>query len=190
MLARHEMAPADGFAPSPFRLTGGRTTVIPRWYQKLVPTRGFAPRSADYRSAALLLSYAGKWRKTEGMLPRPFPARSAFKAVPARWSGSSSKAGCRRWIRTIIAGSKIRSPACWTTRQKKCPRQELHLRPQGSQPCILSAELRGRKSGATARTCTRLPPIPGASIAFYASAANCGMPVTLRPIHVGNVVSC
>ena len=32
MLARHEVAPADGFAPSPFRLTGGRTTVIPRWY--------------------------------------------------------------------------------------------------------------------------------------------------------------
>lgn len=91
------------------------------------------------------MSYAGKWRKTEGMLPRPFPARSAFKAVPARWSGSSSKVGCRRWVRTIIAGSKIRSPACWTTRQKMCPRQELHLRPQGPQPCVLSAELRGRK---------------------------------------------
>ena len=127
---------------------------------------------------------------TEGMLPRPFPARSAFKAVPARWSGSSSKVGCRGWVRTIIAGSKIRSPACWTTRQKMCPRQELHLRPQGPQPCVLSAELRGRKNGATARTCTRLPPIPRARIAFYASAANCDMPVTLRPIHVGNVVSC
>ena len=62
----------------------------------------------------------------------------------ARLSGSSSKVGCRRWVRTIIAGSKIRSPACWTTRQKKCPRQELHLRPQGPQPCVLSAELRGR----------------------------------------------
>lgn len=61
----------------------------------------------------------------------------------ARLSGSSSKVGCRRWIRTIIAGSKIRSPACWTTRQKY-PRQELHLRPQGPQPCVLSAELRGR----------------------------------------------
>ena len=89
------------------------------------------------------MSYAGKWRKTEVMLPRPFPARSAFKAVPARLSGSSSKVGCRGWVRTIIAGSKIRSPACWTTRQKY-PRQELHLRPQGSQPCVLSAELRGR----------------------------------------------
>ena len=91
------------------------------------------------------MSYAGKWRKTEGMLLRPFPVRSAFKAVPALWSGSSSKVGCRRWVRTIIAGSKIRSPACWTTRQKMCPRQELHLRPQGPQPCVLSAELRGRK---------------------------------------------
>ena len=48
----------------------------------------------------------------------------------------------------------------------------------------------GDEIGATARTCTRLPPIPRARIAFYASAANCGMPVTLRPIHVGNVVSC
>ena len=27
-----KLALADGFAPSPFRLTGGRTTVIPRWY--------------------------------------------------------------------------------------------------------------------------------------------------------------
>ena len=53
--------------------------------------------------------------------------------------------------------------------------------------CLLNY---GDENGATARTCTRLPPIPGASIAFYASAANCGMPVTLRPIHVGNVVSC
>ena len=31
------------------------------------------------------------WRKMEGMLPRPLPARSVFETVPARLSGSSSK---------------------------------------------------------------------------------------------------
>ena len=50
------------------------------------------------------------WRKTEGMLPRPSPARSVFKTVPARLSGSSSKIGCPRWIRTIIGGFRVRCP--------------------------------------------------------------------------------
>ena len=135
----------------------------------MVPTRGFAPRSADYRSAALLLSYAGKWRKTEVMLPRPFPARSAFKAVPARLSGSSSKVGCRGWVRTIIAGSKIRSPACWTTRQNIPGRNcTCGLKVRNLAFCLLNY---GDENGATTRTCTRLPPIPRACIAFYASAA-------------------
>ena len=84
MLARHEVAPADGFAPSPFRLTGGRTTVIPRWYQKMVPTRGFAPRSADYRSAALLLSYAGKGQVAEdgGHAPQAVADPIRFQGGP------------------------------------------------------------------------------------------------------------
>ena len=44
----------------------------PAFYEKMVPQRGDAPRSAGYRPAALLLSYRGmkNWRSTRECLAR------------------------------------------------------------------------------------------------------------------------
>lgn len=41
-----KLAPRDGLAPSPLRLTGGWTTLIPSRYEKLVEAHGIAPRLA------------------------------------------------------------------------------------------------------------------------------------------------
>ncbi len=108
------VAPADGLAPSPSRLTGGRTTVIPRWCggrrRACSPNRfRFAPLSRRSRRACPV------------RLPKLVAADGLAPSSPDPKSG------------VLLLDDTA----------KNCPRQELHLRPQGPQPCILSAELRG-----------------------------------------------
>lgn len=88
--------------------------------------RRMGMRGGDCRrqpARALLAGARASTRRVRLMAPPRHPSGCAAHSLSrsARLSGSSSKVGCRRWIRTIIAGSKIRSPACWTTRQKSVP---------------------------------------------------------------------
>lgn len=82
-------------------------------------TRRVLPPLAPARQAGkhAVVTRVRNWQKTEGMLPRPFPARSVFEAVPARLSGSSSL----NWLPQMDSHHhrRIQSPLsyCWTTRQ-------------------------------------------------------------------------
>ena len=66
------MAAAVGIAPTSPRLQRG-ANLSQLHSQKLVPLRGFAPRSSAYRAGALLLSYGGMSEKVvarQGNAPR------------------------------------------------------------------------------------------------------------------------
>ena len=81
---------------------------------QMVPIRGFAPRSADYRSAALTPElYGQKLAEAGGLAPQAgFPARSVFKTVPVRLSGSASK---EKWSprKELHPDDDVRSVACY-----------------------------------------------------------------------------
>ena len=110
---------------------------------QMVPIRGFAPRSADYRSAALTPElYGQKLAEAGGHAPLTCDGPIRFQGGP----GALVRFIFQSWLPQMGSHhhSRIQNPeSCLLDDTAKYPRQELHLRPQGPQPCVLSAELRG-----------------------------------------------
>ena len=163
----------------------------------MVPSRGFAPRSADYRSAALLLSYAGKWRTTGAW---ECAGETAEGSPSGRYSRERERQHGGHAPQTVSGPIRFQGGPGALVRfifQSWLPQMgsHHHSRIQNPESCLLDDTAKnipgrnctcglkvrnlafcllnyGDENGATARTCTRLPPIPRARIAFYASAAN------------------
>src|ERR1700722_13057089 len=72
-----ELVAEFGIAPNSPRLQRG-ANLSQLFSRKVVPPRGNAPRSIDYRSIALLLSYGGKKSPVKVTLPRVSDVSRAY----------------------------------------------------------------------------------------------------------------
>ena len=109
-----KLADATGAAPARSCSTG-RQTCCCYSRPKVADHRRMGMRGGDCRRQpvrALLAGARASTRRARLMTHSRHPAGCAAHSLSrfARLSGSSSKIGCPRWIRTIIGGFRVRCP--------------------------------------------------------------------------------